>query len=45
MSGIDKITGMSAQDAALWRGARDLGELTAQWLEGTHPAPLEATTR
>jgi hypothetical protein len=40
MTGIDKITGMSAQDAARWRGARTLGdlgglgELTAQWLEG-----------
>jgi hypothetical protein len=38
MSDVDKITGMTAQDAALWRGARtlaDLGELTARWLEGS----------
>lgn len=38
MTDIDEITGMSTQDAARWRGARtlgDLGELTAQWLEGT----------
>lgn len=37
MTGIDKITGMSTRDAARWRGAQtldDLGELTAQWLEG-----------
>jgi hypothetical protein len=38
MSDVDELTGMSVQDAALWRGARtlaDLGELTARWLEGT----------
>jgi hypothetical protein len=37
MSDVDEITGMSVQDAVLWRGARtlaDLGELTARWLEG-----------
>lgn len=36
--GIDELTGMSVQDAALWRGARalaELGEVTARWLEGT----------
>jgi hypothetical protein len=35
---VDELTGMSVQDAALWRGARtlsDLGELTARWLEGS----------
>jgi hypothetical protein len=38
MSNVDDATGMSKQDTALWRRARtlaDLGELTAQWLEGT----------
>jgi hypothetical protein len=35
MPDIDELTGMSVQDAALWRGTRtlaDLGELTARWL-------------
>ena len=38
MSDVDKLSGMTAQDAALWHGARtlaDLGELTARWLEGS----------
>jgi hypothetical protein len=32
MAGIDKTTGMSAQDAALWRGARAAGDADVEGL-------------
>lgn len=43
MAATDEITGMSAQDTALWRAARtlsDLGELTARWCRRGDSAAL-----